>query len=366
MTIKTVKNVTIKTVKNMTQTAAIDAIISSERENPTFSAHHINSYVTNLPVGNANTELKSILKYFPDHRVYLSLFQKDEFKNGLSIEVKAEMINNRDTSAGITYMESLYHNHDFFEMMYVYKGHCTNFINNTEMRLQEGDLLLYNLQTVHKLIIDNAETVVFNILVGREIFSQSFMELLQNDDPVMQFFINSLYSIPDDQYISFHLTDEDALQPLLDLIIEFARKDLMYTSIMRSDYMNLIIRLARMRRKNQTLKSSSSSSMDINNVLRYIHDHFKNISLVDLADHYGYTPRSMIRYLKKYTHMTFSEILRNYRLLIACDRLRICSLSIDEIARETGFSERGYFDRVFKQYFSVTPAEYRTKYKIEE
>jgi len=345
----------------MTRSETIDRIMAEERKKPSFSKHRINSYLTNLPVDKENNELRGILKYMDDPSVFLPLTQTQEFRNGLSIEVRAEMIDADDEALGITRRESLYHNHDFFEMMYVYSGTCVNYISGKEMKLQEGDLLLYNLQTVHKLVIDDPEAVIFNILAGRELFGGLFVELMKSGDPLMQFYVHSLCDIPGDQFMIFHLAEEDStLMPLHDMIIEFSRKDALYDKVMQADFLNLLIRLARLRSERQTEKSvRSKDRMDINEVLTYIQLHYKDITLQSLSDHYSYTTRSMIRFLKKYTARTFSEIVREYRLLSACGRLKNTEMSIDDIALETGFAERGYFDKVFKTRFRMTPYEFR-------
>ena len=97
----------------MLKSKIIDEIIQRERKRPTFSHHHLNSYITNLPIEDSNKELKDILKYFQSAKVYLPLFQEKEFKHGLSIEVKAELTDEYDLLHGIHYRESLFHNHDF-------------------------------------------------------------------------------------------------------------------------------------------------------------------------------------------------------------------------------------------------------------
>jgi AraC-like DNA-binding protein len=244
---------------------------------------------------------------------------------------------------------------------YVYAGTCKNVIGNKEMRLSAGDLLLYNLQTVHKLILDDPDAVVFNILAGREVFSQSFLNLFSENNPVLQFYIHSLYDIPGDQYCAFHLSGNDALNPLHNMIAEFIRKEAMYEKIMYLDFQNLLVRLSRIRLSTRSeLSVTNNEGLDINTVLTYVHDNYTDVTLQSLSDHFSYTTRSMIRFLKKYTHKTFSEILRDFRMLSACNLLRNSNTPIDGIALQTGFSERSYFDRVFKQTFHVTPAEYRS------
>lgn len=70
----------------------LDQIIRKEKQKPIFSHHHINSYLTNLPVDSNNDELMNILHYFDSDKDFLCLYQDKEFKNGLTIEVKCEMI----------------------------------------------------------------------------------------------------------------------------------------------------------------------------------------------------------------------------------------------------------------------------------
>ena len=350
---------------HMSENSIINSIIEQEKKRPTFSHHHINSYITNLPVDPTNQELIDILKYFKTPEVFLPLYQEKEFKNGLSVEVRAEMSDDYDVIHGITYRESLYHNHDFFEMMYVYRGTCRNIIEDNETQLCEGDLLLYNLQTVHKLIMDDPEAVVFNILVGKEVFTHSVLELMANEQGVFRFYINSLYSIPGDQYMCFHLQNEKAASDVLhELIIESVQKPDFHDIVMRLDFQKLLILLARIRQTRQADKSEEESyGLNINDVLMYIQNNYKDITLQSLSDHYSYTTRSMIRFLKRYTHQNFKDIVKEYKMLTACDLLKNSSMTIDEISLQTGYTERGYFDKVFKQTFRITPFDYRNKYR---
>lgn len=337
----------------------LNDIVSTERRKPLLSAHNTNSYLTNLPVEEANLELKAILKYFQDPDTYLPLYQKEEFVNGLSIEARMELIDDKEKAAGIVKRESLYHSHDFFEMMYVYDGSCRNWISSKERICQKGDLLLYNLQTVHKLLI-NEDSVVFNILISKEILMTSFLDLLQSESSIYQFYINSLYNIPSENHILFHLEEEcDTKNILHSLILEYVGKKPFYEKVMRIHFSNLLIHLTRLLEKNETMQAQFFEGIDINAILEYIHANYQTVTLQSLSDHFGYSPRSMMRIFKKVTKRTFSDIIREYRMLAAINYLRNTQISIDDIALRTGFSERAYFDKVFKQSFKLTPHEYR-------
>ncbi len=336
----------------------LNDIVRKERRHPLLSAHSINSYLTNLPIEDDNTELKAILRYFQRPDIYLPLYQKEEFVNGLSIEARMEFIDDNERAMGIVTRESLYHSHDFFEMMYVYDGSCRNWISNKEMTCQKGDLLLYNLQTVHKLLI-NESSVVFNILISKEILMTSFLDLLQSESSIYQFYINSLYNIPSESHILFHLEEECETKNILhSLIQEYVDKKPFYEKVMRIHFSNLLIHLTRLL-EHETMQAKLSEGIDINAILEYIHANYQTVTLQSLSDHFGYSPRSMMRLFKKVTNRTFSDIIREYRMLAAINYLRNTQLSIDDIAFQIGFSERAYFDKVFKQSFKLTPHEYR-------
>ena len=58
------------------------------------------------------------------------------------------------------------------------------------------------------------------------------------------------------------------------------------------------------------------------------------------------------------------QILLDLRMKQAADMLRNCSLSIQEIAAEIGYTNRSYFHKCFQEYHGMTPAAYRQTHKI--
>ncbi|HIX82336.1 MAG TPA: AraC family transcriptional regulator [Candidatus Erysipelatoclostridium merdavium] len=342
----------------------LDQLTNQEKANPTFSKHNPNSYLSNQPVAHNNFELKKILKYFDSPKTYMSLNASEEFNTSLSIDIKIEQLNIIDKKQNITYRKSLYHNHDFFEMVYVYAGTCKTVINNHSINLNTGNLCLFDLQTVHQLIIPNDETKVFNILISQELLTSTFLQLLDNNDFIANFFINSIYNIPkQNEYLIFNLSeDEITIFYLEQILIEFFKQKPFYNGVIQSLLAALFLSLARIYQSKITnLTKQNTGKIEITQLLQYIQDNYQNITLKQLAEHFGYTTRTMMRFLQNYTGHTFSEILKDFRLQNACYYLKNTSSSIDEIAQMTGFCDRSYFDKVFKQTYHLTPKEYRDK-----
>jgi len=65
------------------------------------------------------------------------------------------------------------------------------------------------------------------------------------------------------------------------------------------------------------------------------------------------------RFFKNHTGMTSQNYIQDRKIRKACAMLRFSDKAIDEIAMETGFSDRYYFSRVFKKVRGTGPAEFR-------
>ena len=349
------------TEANIMSKLFLDTLTDQEKQHPTFSKHNPNSYLSNQPVSNNNFELRKILKYFDSSKTYMSLNASEEFNNSLSIDIKLEQLNQIDKDLKVTYRKSVYHNHDFFEIIYVYAGKCITIINDHKIELPANHLCLFDLQTVHQLIIPDDQTKVFNILISQELLTQTFLQLLDNNDFVSNFFIKSIYNISkQNEFLIFDLNQYDtALSYVKQILVEFFSHKPYYNSMIQILLAALFLSLARLYQSKLVTTTKQDHKIDIQQLLTYIQDHYQTITLKQLAEHFVYTTRTMMRFLQKYTGHTFTEILKDYRLQNACYYLKNTSTPIDEIAQMTGYGDRSYFDKVFKQTYHLTPKEYR-------
>lgn len=85
----------------------------------------------------------------------------------------------------------------------------------------------------------------------------------------------------------------------------------------------------------------------------------RDISRDETARHAGISPSHFSRLLKERTGRTFTELLRQCRVDLACDLLRDTELSLAEIANVCGFCDQSYFTRVFQDVKGMTPKPFR-------
>ncbi len=103
------------------------------------------------------------------------------------------------------------------------------------------------------------------------------------------------------------------------------------------------------------------SDEDILQVQLWLQNHLgKRIVLKAVATDFGMSHRNFSRRFKQATGQTATYYLQNLRLKTAKDLLQSSNLSINEIADKVGYSDASYFAQLFKQRFSVSPADYRT------
>ncbi len=94
--------------------------------------------------------------------------------------------------------------------------------------------------------------------------------------------------------------------------------------------------------------------------MSYIESHYTEpITVQSTADYLGFSESHFMRYFKETMGTSFVDYLRDYRLTIASRLLTTSDSSILDIAAESGFENLSYFNRVFKQKYSMTPRQFR-------
>ena len=107
-------------------------------------------------------------------------------------------------------------------------------------------------------------------------------------------------------------------------------------------------------------KKKEDRKLDLS--IKYIHTHLSSeLSVEELASMEFLSPSRYREVFRKVTGHSPSEYITLIRLRKACDLLDEGNLSIEETAMQVGYSDRLYFQRVFKSHLGITPGEYRKK-----
>lgn len=94
-------------------------------------------------------------------------------------------------------------------------------------------------------------------------------------------------------------------------------------------------------------------------LMNYIRENYKEITLKDMADYFGFSIPYLSKYIKQKTGETFGNLVKNTRMKKACYLLKSTNLLVEDIAGTVGYQTVEHFNRTFKKCYHVTPVQYR-------
>ena len=117
--------------------------------------------------------------------------------------------------------------------------------------------------------------------------------------------------------------------------------------------------------KNQKKENSEQLKLTIE---AYIQQNLQktDLNLMEIANVIGISYSYFSRLFPEIMGKNFSKYLIEKRLEKACEYLKFSDYKIDRILELTGYIDKSYFIKSFRQFTGMTPAKYRVKYKNEE
>jgi AraC-like DNA-binding protein len=123
----------------------------------------------------------------------------------------------------------------------------------------------------------------------------------------------------------------------------------------------LLIELSdQMIRSYQNSPDKSQGDRSIAEIIEWVRiNALRQISAADVAEQFMYNRIYLSRFFKKKTGFNLQEYINLMKISKAKELLTKSSSSIKNIADKVGIEDEKYFMRLFKQYESMTPTEYR-------
>lgn len=263
--------------------------------------------------------------------------------------------------------QSFKHNHDFFELVYIYRGSCTNIVDQTTLHLGQGDLCLMNANAVHQLLGTTVDDIILNIVISKDLLNRAFAMLLAQDEVISNFFLNSIFQKNQQQnFIVFPAQYHGKTNSLLylhNLIAENFTQNLYYQKLQESLLCSLFVELTREYQmfanyqSEQKLKNSNFSQ-----ILLYISENYRDATIQSIADHFNYNPAYISRMIKKVTGKNFLEIIHYFKIQEACSYLKNSTMTISEISNRIGYANVSHFYKLFQKQTGISLTEYRKQH----
>lgn len=145
------------------------------------------------------------------------------------------------------------------------------------------------------------------------------------------------------------------------------------TELLRTTISNLIANRERLRgklvgeqqveEKIVKIEMKSNDEILMSKVMKTINDHLADpaLNVEMLAANVGMSRVHMHRKLKELTNQSARDFIRSIRLKQAANLLREKNLSVSEVAYATGFSNLSHFSNTFRDFYGISPSEYKKK-----
>jgi len=223
------------------------------------------------------------------------------------------------------YMEQ-FHKQDFFFINFICQNSCDVLSSkyDNQLHLEEGDCYIGQPYSGYAIRVDGSEEVIIaGILVRKDVFYREFLSPLSADTT----------GKGENSQMMLH-------SMMLTMTMYLSRA---YRAECRPD--------------------GAEASLALQ-MASYIEAYSDTVTLRKLAEHFGYHPNYVSRYLRQETGQTFSEIVLEKRMQKAELLLLNTDLTIEKIAAMLGYSNNSNFYKAFRTYYKTSPREFAAGRKM--
>lgn len=255
------------------------------------------------------------------------------------------------------------HTHDYIELAYVVDGEFRQRIMGNDILFKKGELCLIDKNCPHQDFLFGKDSILLFIGLANKIFDEVMVKNIE-EERILNFLQTALMKQKNiQQFLHFKPKDyEDRRMDelLLQLLKELEVSDGASKHICKG----LIIRILQYISTRYDFKLSNEQRKKMNwlvyeEITKYIEDNFSHITVKDLAAKFHFNEDYYNRLLKDKTGMTYSEYVQDIRLKNACRLLKTTTMTIEAIAGEVGYQNKGYFYKIFVDKYGVKPSKLR-------
>ena len=256
------------------------------------------------------------------------------------------------------------HNHDFYEMFYVYEGEFMQVIEGQKFLMRTGDICIIPPYVYHSLDVHNY-SIVINILVTRSRFENMIISELSGSNVFSSELMPNVYTENVNNYLIFHTNGDVEIQDIvLRMCMEALTERELDIYFLNAYLLLLLGRLLRDFSASCDRPSVTKKRYGQNfEILRYMDMNYKDVTLTDISDHFNYSAQHMSKLIKMITGMSFQSYVLTKRMEAAAHLLSTTNMKIKDIGPEVGYFNQENFVRSFNKFYSLTPTAYRAKHK---
>lgn len=249
-----------------------------------------------------------------------------------------------------------FHMHDYCQLTKVEEGRILYIINNTQVEMARGDIIVINPNTIHSwLAVEQTRCASIG-------FYPSRLRLNDYCLPHESSF-ELLYSM---QYPSVHISHQSPYYVAIDrcvnsILAENSLKPPAYSEMMHNYIVELSFLLSRACSiLSDTANATPRRPETLQKAMLYISEHLDTTTgPQDVADFVHMNPCYFSYYFKKQLGIPCSKYIAIKRLSTAAELLKSTDLSISDIVFKCGFRSVSNFYQLFSSLYTISPGKFR-------
>jgi len=298
---------------------------------------------------------------------FLELIHSD----GEEYVLETEKCMNRQERIGVflhpRFLPSVSHKHPHHEIKYILRGKVALSAGGRSFMMEEGDFSFIAPMVEHSCPIFDPDTLLVNIEIRPEALRTVFQQVFQTENPIASFYNVSGMKKKKIPVLLCRSGADQEVRDLVRMIYDYKAETVRpgqgeIIGEMMVEQL-LILLLSRHNGDFSDGWNSIPHSHTMFEVLNFIRQNLKTVTLSSLAGHFNYSESYMSRFIKRNANLTFSDLLQNTRLDRAAELLRDTELPVASVIAEVGYTGKAHFYRIFQEKFGLTPAELRKKFR---
>lgn len=252
-----------------------------------------------------------------------------------------------------------YHAHKEIQCTWIERGNGILIAGETIDHFSDGDIFLINSYVPHVFRNDKKVCTAIHLFFDFTSLGSEFWKLNE---------LNTIVKLLSNENGVIKLKNEK-LEKAASLITQM-KDEINFTNLILFIY---FLSLFADKKDLEVISGSSlhsmidaTESMRMTEVIEFtMLNYTKHISLEKVASIAGLTIPSFCRYFKKRTNKAYLTFVNEIRINKVCGFLRTSNNKIETIAKDCGFSNLSYFNRVFKEHIGLSPKNYRQNTKMK-
>ena len=269
-----------------------------------------------------------------------------------------------ETEKLLRYIHVGAHKHDFIEVVCILEGSCVHYMDGHESKHTAGDFTIIPPGVVHELY-PNIDCVCLTTKFRTEVFKELFSDVIFSSN-VLSAYLTQTLNLPYYRCaLTLHTGSDQFFRDIVLRIYDQQIGDRCCGDIViQSAWVMLLAYLVQNYQDTcEILVNDSVQHSQMIDILNYVFANFQTITLSETARHFAFNSSYLSIKIKKLTGKSFSDLIRDYKLLKAEELLTQTDMKLDRICDEVGYKDMPQFIRSFKSAYGATPGNYRKQHQ---